>query len=28
MVCLKCENLEGAKLKRGAEAYLLGFSEV
>jgi len=28
MVCLKCENLEGAKLKGGAEAYLLGFSEV
>ena len=27
MVCLKCENLAGARLKVGAEAYLLGFSK-
>ena len=28
MVCLKCENLAGARLKVGAEAYLLGFNSM
>ena len=28
MVCLKCQNLAGAKLKGRAEAYLSGFSSV
>ena len=28
MVCLNYQNLAGAKLKAGEEAYLLGFSKV
>ena len=28
MVCSKCENMVGAKLKVGAEAYLAEFSKV
>ena len=28
MLCLKCENLAGALLKVGAEAYPSGFSKV
>ena len=28
MVCLKCGNLAGARLKVGAEAYLLGFNSM
>jgi len=28
MVCWKCQNLAGAKLKGRAEAYLSGFSKV
>ena len=27
-VCLRCDNVVAAKLKVGAEAYLLGFSKV
>ena len=28
MVCLRCDNFAGAKLKARAEAYLLGFSKL